>query len=310
MLGRDRVDAGRFHFDTEHVVPGHRLEHIGVGRVEEVCREDVTDVVTHIERLGRLHRLAPDESMALALLDGGAAALLAPIAANHGMSVSMEAQFALRWGASLGEILKSTYDDVFMAANGALTLGIAEEGRPHGRDGYIMQGGGSNRILIGDPALRPFSRAPIPNESVEVEKRGDGFRIIVDRKEGAREALVEAGLHPAHPAIARAVDFVRERQNPDGGWGEDLRSYEDVGQRGRGESTASQTAWALLALLAHPLVEKAERLPVERRKQDDGHRDILLVAGRDELVTAATAFGKQDKPFVYEVGQGDSLAPG
>ncbi|HLK46403.1 MAG TPA: prenyltransferase/squalene oxidase repeat-containing protein, partial [Acidimicrobiales bacterium] len=39
-------------------------------------------------------------------------------------------------------------------------------------------------------------------------------------------------------------------QNDDGGWGEDLRSYRDDALRGRGHSTASQTAWALLALLA------------------------------------------------------------
>src|SRR5262249_13393937 len=41
-----------------------------------------------------------------------------------------------------------------------------------------------------------------------------------------------------------------EHQNADGGWGEDMRSYDDPGLAGRGESTASQTAWALLALLA------------------------------------------------------------
>ena len=40
-------------------------------------------------------------------------------------------------------------------------------------------------------------------------------------------------------------------QNDDGGWGEDLRSYDDPkAWSGRGASTASQTAWALLALLA------------------------------------------------------------
>ena len=42
----------------------------------------------------------------------------------------------------------------------------------------------------------------------------------------------------------------RRHQNDDGGWGEDLRSYDDPSQAGRGASTASQTAWALLALLA------------------------------------------------------------
>ena len=63
-------------------------------------------------------------------------------------------------------------------------------------------------------------------------------------------ALIAAGVRPGKPAIRRAVGWLREHQNPDGGWGEDMRSYDDPGRAGRGESTASQTAWALLALLA------------------------------------------------------------
>jgi squalene-hopene/tetraprenyl-beta-curcumene cyclase len=63
-------------------------------------------------------------------------------------------------------------------------------------------------------------------------------------------ALIAAGIPPGHPAIRRAVGWLESHQNPDGGWGEDLRSYVDDSWRGRGPSTASQTAWALLALLA------------------------------------------------------------
>ncbi|MBV8594393.1 MAG: squalene--hopene cyclase, partial [Caulobacteraceae bacterium] len=63
-------------------------------------------------------------------------------------------------------------------------------------------------------------------------------------------ALIAAGVKPGKAAIRRAVDWLVSHQNPDGGWGEDLRSYDDPGWAGRGESTASQTAWALLALLA------------------------------------------------------------
>jgi squalene-hopene/tetraprenyl-beta-curcumene cyclase len=63
-------------------------------------------------------------------------------------------------------------------------------------------------------------------------------------------ALIAAGVLPGKPPIRRAVSWLISHQNPDGGWGEDLRSYDDPGWAGRGESTASQTAWALLALIA------------------------------------------------------------
>ncbi len=63
-------------------------------------------------------------------------------------------------------------------------------------------------------------------------------------------ALVAAGVGPHDPSIVRAVTWLERHQNDDGGWGEDLRSYDDPGAVGAGRSTASQTAWALLALLA------------------------------------------------------------
>jgi squalene-hopene/tetraprenyl-beta-curcumene cyclase len=63
-------------------------------------------------------------------------------------------------------------------------------------------------------------------------------------------ALIEAGIAADHPAITRAVDWLVYHQQDDGGWGEDIRSYADPAWIGRGTPTASQTAWALLALLA------------------------------------------------------------
>ncbi len=63
-------------------------------------------------------------------------------------------------------------------------------------------------------------------------------------------ALIAAGVAASSPAIVRATRWLMAHQNEDGGWGEDLRSYDDPAWAGRGESTASQTAWALLALLA------------------------------------------------------------
>jgi squalene-hopene/tetraprenyl-beta-curcumene cyclase len=61
-------------------------------------------------------------------------------------------------------------------------------------------------------------------------------------------ALVAAGVPPRDERLRRAVRWLEDHQNPDGGWGEDARSYIDATWIGRGPSTASQTAWALLAL--------------------------------------------------------------
>ncbi|MFF7233817.1 squalene--hopene cyclase [Streptomyces sioyaensis] len=64
-------------------------------------------------------------------------------------------------------------------------------------------------------------------------------------------ALAAVGIPRSHPAVRRAVRWLEGVQNDDGGWGEDQRSYRDKEQwAGRGTSTASQTAWALMALLA------------------------------------------------------------
>lgn len=63
-------------------------------------------------------------------------------------------------------------------------------------------------------------------------------------------ALIAAGIRGDNPVIVRAIQWLHRQQNRDGGWGEDMRSYDDPDWRGRGVSTASQTAWALLALHA------------------------------------------------------------
>ncbi len=87
-------------------------------------------------------------------------------------------------------------------------------------------------------------------------------------------ALIAAGIEPSHPCIRRAVDWLYAHQNADGGWGEDARSYDDPSWVGRGPSTASQTAWALLALHAagerwHGLARGVDWL-VATQREDGG----------------------------------------
>jgi squalene-hopene/tetraprenyl-beta-curcumene cyclase len=67
----------------------------------------------------------------------------------------------------------------------------------------------------------------------------------------ALPAAVAAGVSAQDHRLRTAVRWLAGHQNADGGWGEDLRSYTDpAAWSGRGASTASQTAWALLALQA------------------------------------------------------------
>jgi squalene-hopene/tetraprenyl-beta-curcumene cyclase len=84
-------------------------------------------------------------------------------------------------------------------------------------------------------------------------------------------ALAACGLRE-HPSVRAAVDWLMRVQNEDGGFGEDLRSYRDPAWRGRGASTASQTAWALLGFHAAgergAAVERAAGWLVDTQRSD------------------------------------------
>ncbi len=58
------------------------------------------------------------------------------------------------------------------------------------------------------------------------------------------------GVDLSEAWIRRAVSWLKSRQNADGGWGESCLSDKDPNWRGRGASTASQTAWAIIGLIA------------------------------------------------------------
>jgi squalene-hopene/tetraprenyl-beta-curcumene cyclase len=91
-------------------------------------------------------------------------------------------------------------------------------------------------------------------------------------------ALNAAGVDHASPEFRKAVAWLVTIQNPDGGWGEDGASYK-LDYRGyeRAPSTASQTAWALLGLMAagevdHPAVSRGIDY-LSRSQVNDGFWD-------------------------------------
>lgn len=62
--------------------------------------------------------------------------------------------------------------------------------------------------------------------------------------------LEAIGIDHHEPYVQQAAEWIRMVQNPDGGWGETCGSYDDPTTKGVGPSTPSQTAWAVMGLLA------------------------------------------------------------
>jgi len=71
-------------------------------------------------------------------------------------------------------------------------------------------------------------------------------------------ALQAIGEDMSATDVRRAASWLLAQQNDDGGWGESCASYMDPEQIGQGLSTASQTAWAIMALLAVSETEYSE----------------------------------------------------
>ena len=98
-------------------------------------------------------------------------------------------------------------------------------------------------------------------------------------------ALAAIGEDMAQPHVRRAVDWLVAHQNDDGGWGESCGSYVDPTLHGVGPSTASQTAWALLALLAA-----------------GEHHSAAAHRGVSYLVNTQTGEGFWDEPYFTGTG--------
>jgi squalene-hopene/tetraprenyl-beta-curcumene cyclase len=99
-------------------------------------------------------------------------------------------------------------------------------------------------------------------------------------------ALAALGMDLDTDYAERAARWVLDHQNVDGGWGESCASYVDPRFRGKGPSTASQTAWTLLALLA----------------ADQGDRAPSVAGGVDYLVSTQQSDGSWNEPYYTGTG--------
>lgn len=116
-----------------------------------------------------------------------------------------------------------------------------------------MQGAGLDPALAAALTPERVERA-IAYLMREQEPDGSWFgRWGVNYIYGTSGVLAALALLPSdryRDSMQRGADWLAQCQNPDGGWGETCESYKDKSLKGKGASTASQTAWALLGLLA------------------------------------------------------------
>jgi squalene-hopene/tetraprenyl-beta-curcumene cyclase len=125
----------------------------------------------------------------------------------------------------------------------------------------------------------PRMKAAVDYLEREQEADGSWFgRWGVNYVYGTWSALCglnAAGVPHSAPMMRKAVDWLLKIQNPDGGWGEDCDSYKlDYKGYEQAPSTSSQTAWALLGLMAagevdHPAVARGIAY-LERTQGEDG----------------------------------------
>ncbi|GAC1449221.1 MAG: squalene--hopene cyclase [Isosphaeraceae bacterium] len=100
------------------------------------------------------------------------------------------------------------------------------------------------------------------------------------------QGLRAIGVPTKHPAIRKAADWLESVQQSRGGWGETCESYDDRALMGRGEPTASQTAWAILGLIAAGRGDRAAAQGGIRFLQETQSPD----GGWDETAFTGTGF--------------------
>jgi squalene-hopene/tetraprenyl-beta-curcumene cyclase len=137
--------------------------------------------------------------------------------------------------------------------------------------------------LLDDPRYRDVCARGLAYLRATQEPEGSWFgRWGVNYVYGTSNvlcALSRQRVGADDPMTARAIAWLRSVQNADGGWGECLESYGNRALMGKGRSTPSQTAWALMGLLAY--------VPA---------RDPAVARGIAWLLAKQNAAGSWDEP--------------
>jgi len=109
--------------------------------------------------------------------------------------------------------------------------------------------------------------------------------------------LEAIGIDHLEPQIQQAAEWIRMVQNADGGWGESCGTYDEPDTRGIGVSTPSQTAWAMLGLLAagddrSDSLAKGVRWLLTRQRPDGSWDETMGEGSTRQSIITGTGFPK------------------
>ena len=138
-----------------------------------------------------------------------------------------------------------------------------------------------DRLALGRPDARPTAYSAVRRavRFLKKEQEYDGCwygRWGVNYIYGTHlvlQGLASVKEDMTAPYLRKAVRWLLDHQNEDGGWGETIASYDNPDLRGQGPSTPSQTAWAITGLMAageiqHPAVSRGVDFLLDRQTHD------------------------------------------
>jgi squalene-hopene/tetraprenyl-beta-curcumene cyclase len=159
----------------------------------------------------------------------------------------------------------------------------------------VLEMSGRCNLSVGSKALK----AALAYITREQEADGSWFGRwgvnYIYGTSGVLSALALVASESHYPNIERGANWLLSCQNEDGGWGETCKSYDDPAYKGKGASTASQTAWALTGLMAAVEAALSQSSTVKPEMK------VAIARGVDYLIVTQQD-GKWDEPYFTGTG--------
>jgi squalene-hopene/tetraprenyl-beta-curcumene cyclase len=177
------------------------------------------------------------------------------------------------WGNPVGKALQTKLRQVILSPILAARRQVSSDVSTPDSTGRVLEALGKLGYGIGHPAVDRAVAYLRRRQEPDGSWFGRGGVNYVYGTWQVLAGLARIGLSGDDPSVAAGANWLLSRQQPCGGWGESPESYADPRRRGQGEPTASQTAWALMGLLAagleaHPAVARAVQYLVDTQVDD------------------------------------------